>query len=147
MAKVMLNQYKGVYQDNHSEFVVAESMVDGAEALTSLTEEPVYIHRTQTNIGVITPDLVVQFRTEVSPPEAGTTGCVATPPAYTVRDQDEVILSAIPALGWEFNKWTFTKAGTTVDLTDPAVSRVLIDGSGNPSNEVLVYTAVFVPIP
>ena len=144
MALTMLNQYKGVYADNRIGYVVAEDITAAAENLTSITEEPRLIQRVQDNIGVVTPDLIVQFKTEVSPVEA--VGCIATPPAYTVKDGEKIILTAVPTTGWNFSKWTMTKGGVTTDIGTDAVLQLIVDGTGNLTNDWIVYTAVFLPV-
>lgn len=145
MALTLLNQYKGVFADNHIANVVAADIITAAENLTTMDDEPSLIQKIQTGIGVVTPDLIVQFKTAVSPVEA--VGCVATPPAYTVKDGEKIILTAIEATGWIFSKWTLTKAGVDTDIGTDKVLQTTIDGSDNPSNDWLIFTAVFTPIP
>ena len=152
MALEELNQYKGSFADSSVQEVVAESIEVAANLLTDVITgtEPRIIQCLKTGIRVMVPSNNVNFIVTVSPIEAGAGGCVATPQAYSVLDGTTVILSAIPAAGWTFDRWTLNG----VDLDDgevppvllPAVTEVEIT-AGVPSSITVEYVAVFEPIP
>ena len=145
MSKQILNQFKGLFADGREVAVVASTIVDAATTLTSETEEPNLVQRTASGVTVLVPDANVAFLTAVSPAEAKTAGCVATPETYTVPSGQKVIFSAVPTTGWVFSEWR--KDG--VALSDsavppallPAVTEITVTAG---AGAYVTYTAVFV---
>lgn len=143
MAVVTLNQYKGTFSGGSQETVVAESMIKAATLLTDevADTEPSFIQKTLEGIKVDQPRMLLQFETAVSPAEAGTTGCTAAPPSFTVLEGAEVIFSASAVEGWRFVSWQ--KNGVTIEDATNAVSKIAVTDDDVLTNEVIVYTAVF----
>lgn len=143
MAVVTLNQYKGTFSGGSQETVVAESMIKAATLLTDevADTEPSFIQKTLEGIKVDQPRMLLQFETAVSPAEAGTAGCTAAPPSFTVLEGAEVIFSASAVEGWRFVSWQ--KNGVTIEDATNAVSKIAVTDDDVLTNEVIVYTAVF----
>lgn len=143
MAVVTLNQYKGTFSGGSQETVVAESMIKAATLLTDevADTEPSFIQKTLEGIKVDQPRMLLQFETAVSPAEAGTAGCTAAPPSFTVLEGAEVIFSASAVEGWRFVSWQ--KNGVTIEAATNAVSKIAVTDDDVLTNEVIVYTAVF----
>lgn len=143
MAVVTLNQYKGTFSGGSQETVVAESMIKAATLLTDEVAgtEPSFLQKTLEGIKVDQPRMLLQFETAVSPAEAGTAGCTAAPPSFTVLEGTEVIFSASAVDGWHFVSWQ--KNGITIEAATNAVSKIAVTDDDVLTNEVIVYTAVF----
>ena len=148
MAIEDLNQYKGLYEDKTEKSVVAATIVDAATILTTVTQEPNLVQKTQSGIQVSVPSALVSFLADVLPAEAVSGGCKATPSSYTVEDGTHVIFSALASSGWTFANWTrdgvvLTDSATPTPAPLPAVADIAVVAGTPPSNEPVHYVANF----
>lgn len=148
MAIENLSIFKGLFEDKSEKSVAAATIVDAATILTTLTEEPNLVQKTQTGIQVSVPSALVSFLADVLPAEALSGGCKATPASYTVESGTHVIFSALPSSGWTFENWTrdgvvLTDGATPTPAPLPAVADIAVT-AGTPSNEQVHYVANFI---
>lgn len=129
MPNTSYNQYNGTYESSVSvQSVIATDMQSAAKVLNANNNglDPVLLQRVKENVQIEIPSDVM-FTTVVSPAEAATAGCSATPETYTLAAGTQQIFTAKEVEGWTFNKWQIN--GTDVEnstavmlLTIPSVN-------------------------
>lgn len=131
MAELFLNQYKGIFEDNRVEHVITGTIAEAGLSLAVNGDEPILLQKVQKGIRTTLP---VSFTTERNIEEGG----ITAPPAFTVNNNERVILTAIASPLYQFDNWTDSEGEI---VSEDAVAVVSINSS--------LYTANFslIPVP
>ena len=129
MAELFLNQYKGIFEDNRVEHVITGTIAEAGLSLAVNGDEPILLQKVQKGIRTTLP---VSFTTERNIEEGG----ITAPPAFTVNNNERVILTAIASPLYQFDNWTDSEGEI---VSEDAVAVVSINSS--------LYTANFSLIP
>jgi len=139
-----LNEYRVDFSDNSSKTFMAKNARAAANALETDRLQIAQLSRIKTGIGVETPLRKVKFAVKVTPENAVSNKCIATPVAYTVLEGTDVIFTAIPAAGFEFTGW-FDEDGTA--LSTDTVMQLAVTYPTEPDALAKEYEARFSVIP
>jgi hypothetical protein len=140
-----LNEYRVDFADNTSKIFMAKNARSAVNALETDILQVAQLSRLKTGVGVQTPIRNVKFTVEVTPEGAAANKCLATPSTWVVPEGTDVIFTAIPAQGFEFEGW-FEKGGTNPLSTD-LVSQFVVVYPTEPNALSKEYEARFVVTP
>lgn len=101
------SEYTVVYADGVQHKATAQNIRILVNELDTPGNPINSVQLTRAGVQAIEVDPIVYrtFTVEVSPGGAGPAGCVALPSGATVADGTEVILEAVPAVGYDFVGW------------------------------------------
>ena len=140
-----LNEYRLDFEDNHSEIFMAKNTRSAVNVKETDLMPVVQVTRLKTGIGVETPIRNVKFTVIVLPEPAADNGCKGTPETWIVPEDTNVIFTALPCTGYQFDGW-FDEGGSTAISTDE-VAEFPVPYPSDPAALSKIFEARFSPVP
>lgn len=135
-----INQYTVYYTDGKIELVNAETYVEALSNIEGADDNVAKIAITRRDIRTVIPELpdIIAFTAVVSDGSEEDVGNRAFPASGTVHIGDEIMLTAVPAEGYEFIKWERNGELLTSEPSLEYVMAPLEEGETD-----CIFTAVF----